>query len=144
VTAFIAGMIFAVGLGLAGMTDPGKVIAFLDLAGDWSPRLALVMGSAVTVTLIAYRLILRRRCSLSGEPFHVPPHQPIRPPLVAGAVLFGIGWGLSGLCPGPAVVALVTGRPEVWIFVGAMVAGIALQRRMAHPRALPVAETADG
>ena len=113
VSAFACGLIFAIGLGLAGMTQPAKVIGFLDLTGAWDPSLAFVMGGAVLVGLIAFPLILARRRPWLGGRFALPERNDIDAPLVAGAALFGMGWGLSGYCPGPALVSLVTGSDLV-------------------------------
>jgi hypothetical protein len=119
-----AGLIFGLGLIAAGMTDPAKVLAFLDLAGAWDPSLALVMGGAIAVALLPFGWVRRNRRTFSGEPLHWPRAQGIDARLLGGGVLFGIGWGLSGLCPGPAVVALAAGLEGVWVFVLAMLAGL--------------------
>jgi uncharacterized protein len=119
-----AGLMFGLGLIAAGMTDPAKVLAFLDLAGAWDPSLALVMGGAIAVALVPFGWAKRHRRTLSGEPLHWPRAQGIDLRLLGGGALFGIGWGLAGLCPGPAVVALAAGLADVWIFVLAMLAGL--------------------
>ena len=123
VTAFAAGVVFAIGLGVAGMTQPAKVIGFLDFTGAWDPSLAYVMAAALAVTFVAYRAILRLRGPLLGSEFHLPTRKEVSFRLVAGAAIFGVGWGLAGLCPGPALVALVTAAPSVLLFVAAMTAG---------------------
>ena len=125
IAVFFAGALFAVGLGVSGMTLPQKVIGFLDFFGDWDPSLGLVMISSVSVYLILHRLILKRNRPLFDSQFHVPaPSAKINQPLIVGGVLFGIGWGIVGLCPGPALTALVSGYTEAWIFFVAMMVGI--------------------
>ena len=126
--SLIAGLVFGLGLAIAEMTNPLKVLAFLDLAGDWDPSLAFVMGGAVTVTAVAFRLILRRPVPFYGERFHLPTLTQIDRKLLIGAALFGIGWGLAGYCPGPALATMLVGNSEVWLFVPSMLVGGALQR----------------
>lgn len=121
-----AGLVFGLGLIAAGMTDPAKVLAFLDLAGAWDPSLALVMGGAIAVALGPFAWARRRGRTLAGEAIEWPAAQGVDARLLGGGVLFGIGWGLAGLCPGPAVVALAAGLPGAWIFVLAMLAGLLL------------------
>jgi hypothetical protein len=121
--AFVSGLTFALGLGLAGMTQPAKVIGFLDVAGRWDPSLALVMGGAVLVTLVTFALVLRRRAPVLAPAFDLPRLSRIDRPLVVGAVVFGVGWGLSGVCPGPALVSLATLTPASLVFVAAMLGG---------------------
>lgn len=124
--AFACGLLFALGLGVSGMTQPARVLAFLDVAGDWDPTLALVMGGAVLVGGLAFPLVLRRRRPVLGDHFDLPARTAIDVPLLAGAALFGAGWGLSGYCPGPALVSLVTLSPAVLVFTAAMATGLAL------------------
>ncbi len=124
--AAFAGALFAVGLGVSGMTLPSKVQGFLDLFGDWDPSLAFVMGGAVVVYTIGYRLIVKKPKPLFTKTFSLPTRRDITPRLVVGSAMFGIGWGLAGLCPGPAVVATTTATLEVVAFVGAMLAGFFL------------------
>lgn len=126
--SLMAGLVFGLGLAIAEMTNPLKVLAFLDLAGDWDPSLAFVMGGAVTVTALAFRFILRRPVPFYGERFHLPTLTQIDRKLLVGAALFGIGWGLAGYCPGPALATVLSGNSEVWWFVPAMLLGGALQR----------------
>lgn len=126
--SLMAGLVFGLGLAIAEMTNPLKVLAFLDLAGDWDPSLAFVMGGAVTVTALAFRFILRRPVPFYGERFHLPTLTQIDRKLLVGAALFGIGWGLAGYCPGPALATVLSGNSEVWWFVPAMLVGGALQR----------------
>ena len=129
-SAFIAGLIFACGLGLAGMTDPNKVLAFLDVSGAWDPSLALVMAGAILVFALGYRLVIQHRQSPKfGPKFHLAPQTAITVNLVSGAALFGVGWGMAGYCPGPALVSLVSGSVQAWVFVAAMAAGMALFTR---------------
>jgi len=131
--AFGCGLLFALGLGLAGMTQPQKVLGFLDVLGEWDPTLAVVMGGAVLSYAVLHRLFLRRPRPLLEERYHLPP--PGRPEArqLAGAALFGAGWGLAGLCPAPAVVDLATGLPQVAAFVVAMLAGLHLHDRLHGP-----------
>ena len=126
--SLMAGLVFGLGLAIAEMTNPLKVLAFLDLAGDWDPSLAFVMGGAVTVTALAFRFILRRSVPFYGERFHLPTLTQIDRKLLVGAALFGIGWGLAGYCPGPALATVLSGNSEAWLFVPAMLVGGALQR----------------
>lgn len=126
--SLMAGLVFGLGLAIAEMTNPLKVLAFLDLAGDWDPSLAFVMGGAVTVTALAFRFILRRPVPFYGERFHLPTLTQVDRKLLVGAALFGIGWGLAGYCPGPALATVLSGNSEAWLFVPAMLVGGALQR----------------
>ena len=133
VCEFLAGLLFGLGLLLSGMTDPGKVQGFLDLAGTWDPSLAFVMGGGVLVGLMAFGIAKKRDTSLLGAAFHWPHITQIDKPLVIGSLLFGIGWGLAGFCPGPALVALAAGYDKAVVFVLAMLVGMvvcdAMQRR---------------
>lgn len=128
--AFAAGTLFALGLALAGMTNPTKITAFLDVTGHWDPSLALVMVGAIGVYLPGYRWIRRRRAPLLGSRFAVPAESPIDAQLVAGAAVFGVGWGLVGMCPGPAVASLAAGSPAAWLFVAGMVVAMAAYERV--------------
>ena len=121
---FGSGLLFALGLGIAGMTLPQKVLAFLDVAGDWDPSLGLVTLASAGLYLALHRWILKRRRPLFDPDFHLPRRSDIDQPLVTGAALFGIGWGLVGLCPAPALSALVSGHPKALIFFIAMVVGM--------------------
>ncbi len=123
------GVLFALGLGISGMTQPTKVIGFLDILGDWDPSLIFVMGGAVGINLVLYRLTMKRPEPLLEDAFVIPSRRHINARLVGGAALFGIGWGLSGYCPGPALVASVSGWPSVLSFLGAMLAGMFLFQR---------------
>ena len=122
--ALASGFLFGCGLILAGMTNPAKVIAFLDLAGAWDPSLALVMGGAMGMASLAFAFARGRRLSLTGAPLQIPQSRKIEARLVLGSLMFGAGWGLGGLCPGPAIVALVGGPAGVPLFVAAMLAGM--------------------
>ena len=133
VVALVSGVLFGAGLAVAEMTNPAKVQSFLDVAGHWDPSLAFVMGTALVVTAAAWYLARRQSHSLLGEPLPGPPPATIDLRLVAGAATFGIGWGLSGLCPGPALAALVTGSSSVLVFVGSMGLTIFGMRRLALP-----------
>jgi uncharacterized membrane protein YedE/YeeE len=126
ITAFVAGLVFGLGLLLSGMADPAKVLGFLDLAGAWDPSLMFVMGGAVGVGAVAFAAARRRTRSLLGEPMQLPTSTGVDRRLVAGALLFGAGWGLAGFCPGPALVALGLGEAKAVVFVAAMLAGMGL------------------
>ncbi len=125
-SAFAAGLVFGVGLLLSGMTDPGKVIGFLDLAGSWDPSLAFVMGGAVLVGVFAFALAARRTRSFLGGAMQLPSRRDIDARLIAGSVVFGIGWGLAGYCPGPALVGFGSGVQQAAVFVAAMLVGMLL------------------
>jgi uncharacterized membrane protein YedE/YeeE len=131
------GVLFGVGLTVSGMVQPLKVVGFLDVAGAWDPTLALVMGSALAVTALAFPLILRRERPLFANSFSLPTRQEVDAPLLAGSALFGIGWGLGGFCPGPALASLALGAPGAWIFTAAMAAGMLLHRLGFEARAVP-------
>lgn len=130
IAAFFAGMIFALGLGLGGMTLPAKVIGFLDVTGRWDPTLLGVMGGAVVVTFFAYRSILRRPKPVLDDRFHIPTNRRLDGKLLWGAALFGIGWGLGGYCPGPALTALMGFSWNAVAFVAAMFLGFWIYRRI--------------
>jgi len=124
--ALASGLVFGLGLAVSGMMNPAKVIGFLDVAGDWDPTLAFVMGGALLVAVPAYRFIPRRGRPVLEEEFALPKKKAIDAPLLGGSALFGVGWGLVGFCPGPAIAALGTGLLPVFAFVAAMLAGMAL------------------
>lgn len=132
---FLIGLLFGAGLVVAGMSDPAKVLSFLDLAaipsGGWDPSLALVLLAATGVTFAGYRLVLRRPLPVLATEFHLPHKTAIEAPVVVGPAIFGVGWGLVGLCPGPAFVALGTGRAEAFLFVAAMLLGMLAARLLA-------------
>ena len=124
--ALFAGMLFGLGLAVSGMMNPAKVVGFLDVAGEWDPTLAFVMGGALLVTVPAFRLILNRPRPILADGFALPTKSALDGRLLGGAALFGVGWGLSGFCPGPAVAAVTTGLAPVFAFVAAMMAGMVL------------------
>ncbi|MGF1519055.1 MAG: DUF6691 family protein [Nodosilinea sp.] len=121
--ALTAGLLFGLGLSFSQMIDPQRVIGFLDIFGTWDPTLTFVLGGAVLVTLISFRLILRRPTPLLSRKFFLPTRNDIDRPLVLGAALFGIGWGLGGYCPGPAIAAVGLGSANPFLFIAAMIAG---------------------
>jgi uncharacterized membrane protein YedE/YeeE len=124
--SLLCGFVFGCGLLISGMVSPTKVLAFLDVFGDWDPSLAVVMAAAVTVTWMGFRIAARHGQPLLAEKCEWPTRSRIDAPLASGAALFGVGWGLAGLCPGPAVVNLATLSPAVLVFVAAMITGMAL------------------
>jgi len=127
-TALFAGLIFGLGLILSGMGDPGKVIAFLDMSGNWDPSLVLVMGAAIPVAFIGFRLAGQRRNTLLGGPMDLPVPGAIDARLLGGAALFGIGWGLAGICPAPGLILVGSAHAEGLLFVVAMLAGMAVHQ----------------
>ena len=143
-TAFVAGLLFGVGLLLSGMTDPGKVIGFLDVAGQWDPSLAFVMAGAVVVAFFAFALAGRRARTFLGAALVLPQRRDIDARLVGGSIVFGIGWGLAGFCPGPAIVAFGAGYDQAALFVVAMALGMlayAAAERLTGQRSAKVTET---
>lgn len=128
--SLLSGVLFALGLALSQMVNPAKVLNFLDVAGDWDPTLAFVMGGAQLITIPAFRLVLRRAHPLLETKFYLPTKLDIDVKLIAGAALFGSGWGIAGLCPGPAITAITTGMLPVVGFLLAMTAGVYLQKLM--------------
>lgn len=128
--ALLSGILFGVGLALSGMTDRGRVLGFLDVTGAWDPTLVFVMGGAVLVTLVTFRFVLRRPRPVLESQFHLPSRTHLDAPLLGGAVLFGIGWGLAGYCPGPALASLMALTPGPWLFCAAMIAGSLLAKRL--------------
>ena len=126
IAALVAGLIFGLGLILSGMTDPSKVIGFLDLAGPWDPSLAFVMGGAVLVGLVAFRIARTRSKTILGGPLRLPEATHIDRRLLLGGLAFGVGWGLAGFCPGPALASLATGGSKALIFTAAMLVGMAI------------------
>ncbi len=134
--AFLAGVIFGIGLLLSGMANPAKVLGFLDLAGAWDPSLALVMAGAIGAAILPFSWAKRQSRSLLGEAMRLPERHDLDRRLVVGSLVFGIGWGVAGICPGPALVVLLSGHWQVVLFVLAMLGGMllytALERRRAH------------
>ncbi|AKM29768.1 hypothetical protein AB870_06040 [Pandoraea faecigallinarum] len=133
--AWIGGLVFGLGLMLAGMANPTKVLGFLDVAGRWDPSLAFVMGGAVAVGLVGFRLARSQALAWTGEPRVWPALRGLDRRLVIGALLFGVGWGLAGICPGPAWVLLGAGSDKALLFVVAMIVGMALHAVVIRPNA---------
>jgi uncharacterized membrane protein YedE/YeeE len=136
-TAFLAGLLFGLGLLLAGMTDPKKVLAFLDLAGAWDPSLALVMIGAIGTAIGPLAWARRQTHSLLGNPMQLPVKRELDTRLIGGSLVFGIGWGIAGICPGPAVAILLTGHWEALVFMLAMLAGMLLFSALETRRWMP-------
>jgi uncharacterized protein len=134
VFALVSGLVFGLGLIAGGMTDPAKVKGFLDLFGAWDPSLAMVMGGAIAVGVFAFAAARRRTRSWTGDLMEIPTSTVIDRRLIVGGVLFGIGWGIGGFCPGPALVAMGSGQGSAWLFVVAMVAGMVLHDRVSASR----------
>lgn len=132
--AFLSGLVFGIGLLVSGMAEPAKVLGFLDVAGFWDPSLALVMGGAVLAGLAAFGLTGRRATSYLGLPLALPAARQVDRRLVGGSLVFGIGWGLVGLCPGPALVGLGAGQWQAAVFVAAMLAGMGIFQWLEKPR----------
>ena len=124
ISEFLVGLLFGLGLILSGMTDPGKVLGFLDIAGIWDPSLALVMGGAIAVGFFAFAIAKKRTVNFLGGALHLPKSNEIDKPLVIGAMMFGAGWGLAGFCPGPAIVSLASGQIKAAMFVVFMLVGM--------------------
>lgn len=133
--ALVAGLLFGIGLLLSGMANPTKVIGFLDLAGSWDPSLALVMAGAIGAALPAFTMARERSTAWAGCALALPSATQIDAPLVLGSLTFGVGWGLAGYCPGPALVSLGTGSVPAVVFVLAMIAGMAIHAWLTRPRA---------
>lgn len=128
ISVFLAGLIFGLGLIISGMVNPAKVIGFLDIFGHWDPSLAFVMIGAIAVTMTGYKLVLRRDRSIFDVSFSLPTSKDIDAKLVSGAILFGLGWGLVGVCPGPAIAGLLVAPKSLGIFVAAMLLSMGLAR----------------
>lgn len=128
VAAYLIGLIFGVGISISGMANPAKVLNFFDLAGTWDPSLIFVMGGALVTTFVGYRLVFGRAAPVLDTRFQLPANRAIDLRLVGGSAVFGVGWGIAGFCPGGAIPALGTGRWEVFVFMGALLAGIILAR----------------
>ncbi len=127
-TSFLVGFIFAIGLGIAGMTQPAKIIGFLDVFGAWDPTLVFVMLGAIAVHLVTYKFIRKKKTPLLSKAWHVPTSRDITPSLISGSVLFGIGWALGGYCPGPAITSLASLQLRPLIFVISMIFGMLVFR----------------
>jgi uncharacterized membrane protein YedE/YeeE len=130
VVSFFSGIVFAIGLGISGMTRPSKVIGFLDVAGAWDLSLAFVMLGAIAVFFVAFRLSRKMRAPLLAAQFSIPTRSDLDGQLISGAAIFGAGWGLGGFCPGPAIVSLASGATPVVVFAVSMAAGIYLHAMM--------------
>ena len=134
ITALLSGLVFGLGLLLSGMGNPTKVQNFLDFSGQWDPSLALVMGGAIAIGLLAFTWAKTRSKALLGDLMQLPASQSIDKRLITGSAMFGVGWGLAGFCPGPALMNLATLQPEVWLFVAAMLVGMLAQHIWAAQR----------
>ncbi len=130
----VAGLIFGFGLALSGMTKASKVLGFLDVTGNWDPSLLFVLGGAVVVSAVAFRFVLRRPAPVFEDKFNLPTAKFIDRPLVLGAVIFGIGWGVGGYCPGPGIALLAAPSWETWVFIPAMLLGAFLHRTVMPAR----------
>ncbi|AXI02950.1 DUF6691 family protein [Aquirhabdus parva] len=128
-TALLAGLLFGSGLVISGMTNPENILAFLDVTGNWNPALALVMASAIVVTLPAFTWVRRRQHNLVGDPVTLSNRRPLDKDLIFGAIIFGVGWGLSGLCPAPSLIAGLGGNAHILVFVLTMTIGLWLSTR---------------
>jgi len=135
VFAFVAGLVFGLGLIVAGMVNPAKILGFLDIAGTWDPSLALVMAGAIAVGLVAFALARGRTMSALGLPMQLPSQRTVDARLIGGSLVFGIGWGLAGFCPGPAIVALGAGYAKAAVFVVAMLLGMGAFELLERQRA---------
>lgn len=133
---FAIGLIFGAGIALSGMINPAKVLNFFDLAGHWDPSLACVMAGALAVTAVGYRFFLRRPAPVLDTRFHLPTRRDIDLPLLGGAAIFGIGWGITGFCPGGSIPALGLGEPRAFLFVAALAVGIITTRALRNPRSV--------
>ncbi len=130
VIALASGLLFGYGLALSGMLSPAKVVGFLDVAYGWDPSLAFVMGGGLAVTVVAFHFLLKRPHPIFGDKFHLPTRTDIDKRLVIGAALFGAGWGIGGLCPGPAISSLAYASPKIAVFVVAMVVGVLIAKTL--------------
>jgi uncharacterized protein len=142
VTSLLAGLVFGIGLIISGMTNPAKVIGFLDLAGRWDPSLALVMGGAIAVGAVAFQMARKRGKSLLGDPMRLPSATRIDRRLLLGGLAFGIGWGLAGFCPGPALASLASGSTKPVIFTVAMIGGMVIYELLERASAMRVKRAA--
>ncbi len=125
---YLVGLIFGIGISISGTANPAKVLNFFDVAGAWDPSLAFVMGGALMVTFIGYRVVFARGCPVFDTGFHLPAKRDLDLPLIGGSAMFGIGWGIAGFCPGGAIPALGTGNWEPALFLAAVIGGFALRR----------------
>jgi uncharacterized protein len=134
IAALLAGLVFGIGLIVSGMANPAKVLGFLDLAGDWDPSLALVMAGAIGVGVVAFAIAGRRSRSLLGDEMRLPASRDIDRRLVVGSLAFGVGWGIAGFCPGPAIVAVGIGEWKAVVFAASMIAGMLIHQALDRPR----------
>ena len=135
VLSLAAGLLFGAGLAISDMMNPARVLNFFDVAGSWDPTLMFVMAGALATTAIGYRIVFARERPLVGSTFNLPTAKQIDLPLIGGAAVFGIGWGMAGFCPGPAIAALVSLEPKVWVFVLSFAAGMVLTNYLRSRRA---------
>jgi uncharacterized membrane protein YedE/YeeE len=135
-TALVAGLLFGAGLLVSGMTDPANVLGFLDIFGEWRPQLAFVMGAAVLTAAPSFWAVRRSQRTLLGEPVDLPDRRRIDKPLLVGATMFGVGWGLSGICPGPGLVLLASAQGMAYLFMAALIAGIWLVQLLRNKRGI--------
>lgn len=142
ITSLITGLVFGIGLIISGMTNPAKVLGFLDLAGLWDPSLALVMGGAIAVGVVAFQLARKRSKSLLGDPMRLPSATQVDRRLLLGGLAFGVGWGLAGFCPGPALASLAVGGTKPAIFTVAMIGGMVIYELIERASALRVKRVA--
>lgn len=142
ITSLIAGLVFGIGLIISGMTNPAKVVGFLDLAGLWDPSLALVMGGAIAVGVVAFQIVRKRSTSLLGDPIRLPSATQVDRRLLLGGAAFGVGWGLAGFCPGPALASLATGGTKPAIFTVAMIGGMVIYELIERASAMRVKRVA--
>ncbi len=141
IVSIFSGVVFGIGLALSGMTHPEKVLGFLDFAGVWDPSLLFVLGGAVGTTILTFHFILHRKVPLLSDYFHLPVLTKVDSKLVTGSLIFGIGWGISGYCPGPAIAALADPNWETWIFLPMMLLGFILQQVLARRNVSPAGNT---
>ena len=138
--AFLFGLLFALGLGIAGMTQPQKVVGFLDIFGNWNPSLMWVMVGAIAVHSVTYRFVIKKSSPILAATFQIPKRKDIDAKLIIGALLFGVGWGISGFCPAPAITSLVALDPNTYVFVGSMIFAMALFRVSKKPKSETVTD----
>ena len=141
ITALIIGAVFGIGLAIAGMLNPSKVVGFLNIFGDWDPSLAFVMGGGVLVNAIGHRFVMKRKAPVQCATFSMPTSTNIDKPLVIGSAIFGVGWGLAGLCPGPVVASLLLNGQAMLPFFGLLIAGLLVGRIVMRRLALSVSHT---
>jgi len=141
ISAYLIGLVFGIGIAISGMADPAKVLNFFDIAGTWDPSLIFVMGGGLIVTFIGYRFVLKQPSPLLAGSFVLPKSKRLDRRLLGGSALFGIGWGIAGFCPGGVLPVVGTGRPDVLIFVAALIAGMLTARLFNRPAAPALQQT---